>query len=145
MFIAEHNTLFQTADQLISLIKNIFKNIEIPKNISCNRTKCNAIINNVLGLEILDDLLARMKNNKFSIIVNESTDCLSVKHLSVLVRMVINFNVKDEFLCLLLISNATAQNLYNAVNNFFVENSIDYKKQLIGLGADGIMGANNSF
>lgn len=147
MFIAEHNISFQTADHLVSLIKDISKNIEVSQNMSCNRMKCNAIVKNVLGLGILENLLARMKNNKFSIIVDESTDCSSVKHLAVLVRMVINFTIKDEFLCLLPISNATAQNLYN-VTNFFVENSIDYKKQLIDLGADGanvMMGANNSF
>lgn len=52
------------------------------------------------------------------------------------------FKPEDIFLTLIEITDATAENLYNVIVNFFKENQINYKTQMIGFAADG---ANNMF
>lgn len=42
-----------------------------------------------------------LQKNKFSLIVDESTDKSKTKHLALIARTSIEFNVKDNFLCLL--------------------------------------------
>jgi len=45
--------------------------------------------------------------------------------------------VRDEFLCFIYISDGSAQGVYNSIIHFFGEHSVPYKKNLVGLEADG--------
>nr|CAI5832933.1 unnamed protein product [Callosobruchus analis] len=53
---------------------------------SCDRTKCTSIINNVIGKTSFERLISKLKVSKFSLIVDESTDVSSKKHLAIVVR-----------------------------------------------------------
>jgi len=94
-------------------------------------------------------LVSEMKAQYFSIIIDESTDKSSVKHLAIIVRMVDHnqFIVKDEFACLQEISNAIANGVFEAIMDFFQKNNIPYQKNLIGFASDGaasMFGINHS-
>jgi len=117
------------------------------KKISCNRTKTTAIINNVIGLTDFENIIHEMKTHKFSLMVDESTDISSVKHIALVVRMNIDWRIKDMFLSLMPLSNATAKNMYDVIIHFFIQNQIPYKHNMIGFASDGansMMGLNNS-
>lgn len=147
-FIAEHNLPFRTTDHLVQLIKKAANDPDACKKITCNRTKCAALINNVLGATSFDTLVSMLRRTKFSLLVDESTDCSSIKHLAIVCRVVgDNMCVQDNFLGLLPIADATATNIYKTIKDFFVENKIPYKDNLIGLAADGahsMMGEHHS-
>lgn len=107
MFVTEHNISFNITDHLVQLIKSISP--EVIGKISCNRTKTTAIVNNVLGATNFENLVAKIKHKKFTIIIDESTDKSTTKHLAVVVHL-LDFNVyevRDEFLCLIDISDGS--------------------------------------
>lgn len=138
-FIAEHNIAINVSDHLTELVKSICLSGMEPSQVSkmsCDRTKCTAIINNVIGKASFENLVSDLKVKKFSLVVDESTDISSEKHLAIVVRYNNNFNIKDEFLGLILVKEATAQNLYNVIINFFTENNIPFKDNLVGFAAD---------
>lgn len=57
-FIVEHNISFNTADHLVNLIRTLGSNEkQILRSISCNRTKCTAIVTNVIGKSSSEKLI----------------------------------------------------------------------------------------
>jgi len=74
MFIVEHNIALRTSDHLVSLLKTICPESDVIRNISCNRTKATEIVCNVIGEYSCMNLIDRMKNNLFSIMIDESID-----------------------------------------------------------------------
>lgn len=139
MFISEHNIALRTSDHLVSLFKSICPESNVVKNLTCNRTKATAITNNVIGKYEFENLIERMKKQSFSIMIDESTDKSSTKHLAVVSRMVqsSNFEVKDEFVKLIEVSDASAKGVYDAIINFFSTHDIPYKHNLAGFASDG--------
>ncbi|CAH1099099.1 unnamed protein product [Psylliodes chrysocephalus] len=118
-FAAEHNLSFNVMDHLSEVIRVSFFGSQIAKGYTNNRTKATVII-----------------NNKFLLIVDESTDKSGTKSLALVAR-VCNFKKADDlFLGLLPVASATADALYQKIRDFFVEHNIDYKKNLIGLCAN---------
>lgn len=139
MFISEHNIALRTSDHLVSLFKSICPESNVVKSLTCNRTKATAITTNVIGLHEFEDLIRRMKTQSFSILIDESTDKSSTKHLAVVSRMVHNpsFNVRDEFVKLIEVSDASAKGVYDAIIHFFNSHDIPYKQNLAGFASDG--------
>ncbi len=85
-FIAEHDIPSSIADRLPKLMKTICKDSKIAENIKCGRTKATGLINNVTGKEYHEQLIQLLRENKFSLIVDESTDKGCVKHLCMVAR-----------------------------------------------------------
>jgi len=145
-FIAEHNISINSVDHLVKMLLSLKLNEDSSK-ITCNRTKSTAIIYNVIGLTDFDNIINEMKTNKFSLMVDESTDISSIKHIALVVRMNIDWNIKDKFLNLMPLSDATSKNMYFVIKNFFIEHQIPYQTNMIGFASDGansMMGLNNS-
>ncbi|XP_050065670.1 E3 SUMO-protein ligase KIAA1586-like [Aphis gossypii] len=71
--------------------------------------------------------------------IDESTDKSSTKHLAIVSRMVqsSNFEVKDEFVKLIEVSDASAKGVYDAIIHFFNTHDIPYKHNLAGFASDG--------
>lgn len=78
--IACHSSIV-TIDHLGELIKNISQ-----QDISVHRTKCSAIIKNVLCPSMKEALINDLKEEKYSLVIDESTDVGSEKQLCVMVR-----------------------------------------------------------
>lgn len=125
-FIAEHNLAFNIMDHLVPLIQTIGTDPEVIKNLSCGRTKCTQIIKNVTGVSGFEILLQHLRREKFSIIVDESTDMSSVKHLVIIARYFDGKSVTDQFLGLIPVADAKARSLHSCLVNFFAENQIPY-------------------
>lgn len=139
MFISEHNIALRTSDHLVSLFKSICPESNVVKHLTCNRTKATAITNNVIGKYEFENLIERMKTQSFSIMIDESTDKSSTKHLAVVSRMVqsSNFVVRDEYVKLIEVSDASAKGVYDAIIHFFNTHDIPYKHNLAGFASDG--------
>ena len=106
----------------------------------------NLFSSTVPGATGFHSLCQNLKVNKFSIIVDESTDITATKSLDIVVRYNENFTIREEFLGLVPVSDASAVNLYNVITQFFNDNDIPYKTNLIGFAADGannVTGKNN--
>ena len=120
---------------------------QIAKHITCSRTKTTAILKNVIGATSKEELINNLKTQKFSIIVDESTDKGCTKHLCLLARLIHGGEANDVFLDLVPVQEGSAQSLYDSVVKVFVDNGIPYKENMIGFASDGanvMMGAHNS-
>lgn len=146
-FIAEHNLPIVLADHVPQLIQSICPDSKIAKSISCGKTKCTGIIKNVLGNHKFNEVINLLKVQKFSLLVDESTDKGATKHLALVVRLLQNNLTVDLFLTLIPIVDASSQHLYQAIKQFFHDHNIPYLKNMIGFAADGanvMMGGNQS-
>lgn len=147
-FIAEHNLPFKLMEHLPDLLRSTCSDSAIAKKIRCGPTKVKSIITNVMGVSERQRIVELMKNNKFSLIADESTDRSCVKNLSLVVRINCeNEYVKDYFLALIPVQEATGAALFDHIINFLNNYSIPYKDNCIGFASDGannMMGAQNS-
>ena len=78
--IACHSSI-ATVDHLGEIVKNISG-----KDISLHRTKCSALIKKALSPAVHDELLTDLKDQSYSLIIDESTDTGMEKQLCVVVR-----------------------------------------------------------
>lgn len=146
-FIAEHNIPINSTDHLVTLIKSIKLDANELKKLTCDRTKCTSIINNVIGKSGFELLIESLKLNSFSLLIDESTDLSTIKHLALVVRTCIDFKVTDSFICLLPLSDGSAKNIYSVIVEFFTSNDVPFIKNCIGFAADGcnvMQGSKNS-
>lgn len=146
-FIAEHNLPFTVADHIPNLMRSICKDSKIAVNLKCAKTKCTGIIKNVTGGINAEKLWNFLKVNKFSLIIDESTDKGCTKHLVLVVRIKESVIIKDRFLTLIPMADATATSIFTSIKNIFLKNGIPYQKNLIGLASDGanvMVGTNHS-
>ncbi|CAH2092487.1 unnamed protein product [Euphydryas editha] len=116
-FLAEHNLPFSLADDL---------NSKGSYTISCPRFKACIRIN-----------FWKNKGTCYCYKFDESTDRSSTKHLALIVRTAIEFDVEDSFLCLIPVVDGTATALHNACIKYFEEKNIPYKENMVGFAADG--------
>lgn len=146
-FLTEHNLPMKIMEHLPSLVKTICPDSEIAQSIKCSRTKMSNIIKNITGEEARIQLMNILRENKFSIMVDESTDRTCSKNLCLVARVVIDYKIEDHFLSLLPVKEATGAALFALINDFFIKNQVPYEQNLIGFGSDGasnMMGIHNS-
>ena len=106
-----------------------------------HRTKCAKLITNVVAKAYHEELIEELREVKFSLLIDESTDvsvskllCLCVKFYSTKENV-----VKTEFLALLQITSATGENLFKVISEYFAEVNVDLAN-CVGFSSDG---ANN--
>lgn len=146
-FVAEHNLPFTIMEHLPKLIQAVCPDSKIAEEIACSRTKTHAIVEHVIGKTSFDSLCEDLRQHKFSLIIDESTDRSTIKHLCLVARYVKNYRIKDCFLGLIPLNVADAATLFGHILYFFSKNNISYRDNLIGFASDGanvMMGRNNS-
>lgn len=146
-FLTEHNLPMTLMEHLPLVIKKICSDSNIAKSLKCGRTQMTNIIKNVCGNEGRSQLMELLKHNKFSLMADESTDRSCSKHLCLVARVIVGYNIKDCFLALLPVQEATGAALFNMIHTFFETNNVPYERNLIGFAADGannMMGLHNS-
>lgn len=134
-------------DHLVKIVTKICPDSKIAQGLACGRTKTTSIVKYVLGDQGFNTLLQHLRNVKFSLIVDESTDRKCEKDLCMVVRSYRDNSIKDDFLGLIKLSAADALTLYNHIVEFFTSNEIPYKQNLIGFASDGanvLMGQQHS-
>lgn len=145
--VSELNLPFSATEKLVPAIQAICSDPDVVKKLKLGRTKCTGIVKNVLGNVKRDELLNLLRENVFSLMVDESTDRGCTKHLALVARVATSQGIKDAFLTLVPLESATADTLYECVKAVFNDANIPYKENMIGFAADGasvMMGANHS-
>lgn len=142
-YIAEHNLPFTSTLHLSPLLPRLFPDSQIARTVCFKPSKAKAIILNVLGAQQLDDVCRLLRFNKFSICIDESTDVSTTKVLAVVSRVWCyseadgRSRVRDIFLTMMDVKDASAKGLYDLLVSFFVHHRINYKRNLVGFSADG--------
>lgn len=85
-FLAEHHLAFNVTDHFVDLLKDCFPDSKILKDVQLKQTKATAVVKYVLGEAEKQDLTEKLKNSKFSILVDELTDISATKSMCILVR-----------------------------------------------------------
>lgn len=117
-FIAEYSIPLNVADHLTTLIKNVCPASDITKNISCSRTKCMKIVQNVTGNHQFQKIVNILRTEKFSLIVDEYTDISGIMQLALVARYLHESHINDSFLALLPVAIVTAEALYKCITDF---------------------------
>lgn len=109
MFVAGH-TAVATCDHLNNLFKGSFTDSRIASMIQMKRTKCSAIIKNVLYPHIMNEITSAVGNNHYSLLIDESTDISVHKYLGMAIIYYdeVKEKVISTFLSLSELSECTA-------------------------------------
>lgn len=84
--LAAHSVSFNLMDHLSDVLKDVFSNPKVAEEFSMKRTKATAIVTNVIGKSYKEELAKKLKETKFSVLSEESTDVGSIKTSYVVVR-----------------------------------------------------------
>ncbi|RLU25331.1 hypothetical protein DMN91_001487 [Ooceraea biroi] len=150
-FYAEHNIAFQTLDHMVPLLKDICSDPQVVNDLKLSRRKCTAIIKNVLGKRESHKLITNLKTQKFSILIDESTNITNNKLLCILVKYISLDSKKCMTQLLELISldatDCSADKLYSAFEKCLKSKDIPLSN-IIGMACDNasvMIGEHNSF
>ncbi|KAJ8910916.1 hypothetical protein NQ315_014250 [Exocentrus adspersus] len=156
--VVEHNCPMLIIDHIPKLIQSCLTDSGIAKNINCARTKCTQMIHmikNEAELDIIENftpnifdqlkacifssgiISENLKSNKFSVIIDETTDISSKKCLAILARFY-NKNkmaVTEQLLAVLEVNDCTANGLTTAIITLLDKHKINHTN-IIGLAAD---------
>lgn len=114
-----------------------------------HRTKCAAVIKNVLGPHFKRELDNMVKEARaYSLMIDESTDISAKKQLCVSVRFFnsLTSGISDTFLDLREVSNGTAEAMHQCVLGILSDHDLDIK-DCVGIATDGansMCGEHNS-
>lgn len=138
-------------DHLTPVLKSVFPDSQICRDIELHRTKCTSIIINIIAPVEVFNLVDIIKNNPFSVLVDESTDVSCHKFLCLLVRFVhpINGIVHTKLLELVSIDakDCSAKAIFAEFKQCLSDKNIPLDN-IIGVACDGasvMIGKNNSF
>ena len=138
-FIVEHKLPFAAANHLVEIVKKIGQlHPSVRKGITLKRTKATYTIVEGIGREESLDIIDVLKNQTFSILLDESTD-VSVTQILALVVRYVNANTMqtvDRCFDIIEVLDGTSLGLLKAVSNVLFEKHSIPPKNRIGLGAD---------
>ena len=154
---AEHNLAFLLANHLISVIKEISADedcVEIWRRMRMDRKTVPNVVQNNIARAYTIDLALKLRNNKFSILFDETTDfsqvhnaCIVVhadyaqrKIVSALWEIIPTLNEFDNN------HRVDAEQLYQLITNSFTERNVPLQN-ISAFCSDGcsvMMGVNNS-
>lgn len=136
-FVAEHNLPIAIMDHLPGLLANAAPDSKIAKSVKCARTKATSHFKQLIGPSYFDDLIFHLKRIMFSLIIDESTDLSTTKHLVLICRFydVDIQRTQDKFLCLMEVEDCTARGIFTSLVNFFDKHGIPVRN-LIGFASD---------
>lgn len=91
-----------------------------------------------MASNIKENLMVQLKKSDFfAIQLDESTDITNYAQLMVYVRYISETRINEDYLfCEPLPTRATAAEIFQKLNNFFIENELDWKK-CVGFCSDG--------
>lgn len=85
-FVSEHNLSYNLMQHMVKLLQKLCPDSEVAKKVTCSAKKCSALVKNAFGKKQLTDLCNHLRQTKFSLIIDESTDRSCTKHLCLMVR-----------------------------------------------------------
>lgn len=146
MFLAEHNLPFLIMDHLPKCMASAGHDSNILKNVKCGRTKATMYLQSFKD-EFSKTICELIKGQKFSIMIDETTDISTKKCLALVIRFADKKAncVKDHFLDLIEIEQCTAEAITNEIFNTLKKYHLN-AADLIGFAADNaaVMSGNIS-
>uniref|UniRef100_H3AI43 DUF4371 domain-containing protein n=1 Tax=Latimeria chalumnae TaxID=7897 RepID=H3AI43_LATCH len=144
--IACHSSI-RIVDRMVDLMKTKMPG-EITSDLQIHRTKCTALIKNVvIGPCFAEELSKDIGNSKFSLVVDESTDVSVSKYICVCVYYSNSLQkIITGFLGLVPVISTTADDVVSALNSHLKKMNINIQS-CIGIGTDGasnMYGSNHS-
>jgi hypothetical protein len=88
------------------------------EHIKLHRSKCACLIKNIISPALKNDLIDDLQNKKYAIILDESTDISTQKHLCVLVRFLSDKRNESVtgFIGLIPVQEATGEKIFNFID-----------------------------
>ncbi|KAE8737077.1 hypothetical protein FOCC_FOCC017465, partial [Frankliniella occidentalis] len=85
-FSIHHSIPPNVSDHLTDTLTNMLPDSKICQKMSLDRTKCTAVVTNVIAKTETEELAAILKEVKFSVLVDKSTDLGSKKNMAIVVK-----------------------------------------------------------
>lgn len=135
--LAENNLPMSLMDTLIPLAASIYEDSQVAANMKLKRTKTTGLLKNVLAPHFNTSLCSKLKNNKFSLIMDETTDLGSIKQCAF---TVIFFDkevneLKVQYLHMVECASGDANNLYKTLKETLEKNGIPMEN-MVGFCSD---------
>ena len=148
-FVAEHNVPFSHMDHLVECMKTAFPDSQIAQKLTLKSTKLSYVLQDGLAYSQRRNVVDRCKSQKFSVLLDESTDISVSQVLAVVVRFFdeSRCTVVDALFDLIEVDNGTAAGLYSSFKELMISNQIPLEN-IIGFASDNcatMMGQNNGF
>lgn len=144
--IAEHCSML-ACDHIGEACRAAFSDSTAATHFKMHRTKCTEMINGVLAPYFLKKLVADVGDQRFSLLLDESTDVSVSKYLGVVIRYFSDTKqtIVSTFLGLVELEGGDAKSIARAVVAF-LEKCCLKKEKLLGIGTDNasvMTGINN--
>ena len=136
-FIAEKNLPISIVEDLVPFLKNLFPYDEALRDVKLGKQKATNLIRQVLGFYSVKECVTKLKSNKFSLIIDETTDLSTTSQLAILGTFFNeqNFHLEIILIDLVPLANGTANTIYNTLIESLKEKGIPMKN-IIGFCAD---------
>ncbi|XP_076033104.1 uncharacterized protein LOC143020558 [Oratosquilla oratoria] len=143
--------LHSLCDDILEVNRQMFPDSSIAAQMALKRKKCSEVVK-VLGDYLTKKLAIKLQKNKFSLIIDESTDCSSDKACALVVKYYDKESAQIQTAMLDLINlydgneGASGESLFNLILKCLSNHQIPLSN-MIGFAADGasnIMGSLNS-
>ncbi|KAK4320651.1 hypothetical protein Pmani_008484 [Petrolisthes manimaculis] len=87
--IACHSSI-SSVDHFTEIVSELSKGQAL-ENVKLHRTKCSAILKNIVSISVLEELISELKSSKYSLLIDESTDIAGSKHLTFVLPIIQDF------------------------------------------------------
>lgn len=148
-YFAEHHVPFTHINHLSEICKKAFPDSEIAKNLQLKKTKLTYIMQDGIAHYERNEISEILRKQKFSILIDESTDVSVTQILAIVVRFFDEhaLQVKDALLDTVVVENGSSQGLYKAVKSTLTKENIPMSN-IIGFASDNcstMMGNKSGF
>ncbi|GFN80995.1 proteinral transcription factor ii-i repeat domain-containing protein 2 [Plakobranchus ocellatus] len=148
-YFVEHNIPMATVDHFLPVLKKVCPDSKIAQKLSLKRTKLSYTIQDGIAFHEKLNITDICRKQKFSIIIDESTDISVTQVLAIVCRYfdMNQQNVVDALLDAITVENGTAQGLYEAVKQTLQDRNIPLTN-IIGFASDNcstMMGSSGGF
>lgn len=136
-FLAENNLPISLCEEMLPFLRSLHPTDSVLKKVSLGKQKATNTIRQVLGLHFLRESVELLQKNKFSLIIDETTDQSTVSQLALLGTFFDKekFEMVCVFIGLVELSDGKADTIYQSVKDCLNEMSIPVEN-LIGFCAD---------
>jgi len=150
-FFVEKNISFSISTDLLSLMKDIGKEPGVLQAMSLGRTKLTQIVNKVVCRQETDRISKVLRENKFAVYEDETSDITNDKWLSLTILYVEpkTLQVRCELLQMIHLdaTDCSANNIFESFKNELLKKKISLRL-IVGLACDNasvMIGKNSSF
>lgn len=137
MYCVQYDLPFLQMDSMPKLLQTTCIDSETAKELKCGRTKSTAILNQIIGPYVKQQIANQLRTCKFSLMLDETTDVSTAKCLVIVARY---FEAKqnkilDCFLGLEELTASTAQEIFNVSERIFLNLNVPIEN-VISLAVD---------